>query len=164
LWVPYRQQHCQHSTWRRRWWTSCCAPGRYYYMLWMFARASRDSTPHTSEWSHVLSCADPDGCKACDCNTRPSFFSWSSHRAGWSVRTDILNQELPIMKPCIFVVTHRTDYFIHVLDFKREKMEKMSFLPLSSSSGRSLIICHNTPPPPPIHRLLLLGLFTDYLP
>jgi hypothetical protein len=33
--------------------------------------------------------------------------------------------------------THHTDYFIHFLDFKREKLGEMSFLPLSSIFGHS---------------------------
>jgi hypothetical protein len=36
-----------------------------------------------------------------------------------------------------FAVTNHTGYFIYFLDFKREKVRNMSFLPFSSTSGRS---------------------------
>jgi hypothetical protein len=49
-----------------------------------------------------------------------------------------------ITKSCAFVITHRAYYFIHFSYSRREKVGQMTFLPSSSTSGSSLIICHNT--------------------
>ena len=44
-----------------------------------------------------------------------------------------------ITKSRPFAETHRTKYFIHLSDLRREKVRKMTLLPSSSTSGYSLI-------------------------